>query len=444
MKKLIALLLALVLCAGLAPAAVAEETVYTLPEFDITGDKVTILCWGGSTKALVHTEGGQYYRVNQLLKEHYGIEIEVIRTTYEQLPSKAASLIISDNAPDLIFYKDEDFPSFIVQNVAQEVSPWIDFSDPFWADLQPTADMWKYKDGYYLIPSNKVYNDSYIYYWKDMFEDAGLETPLELYRNGEWTLSKMQEMMYELTLDEDRDGIMDVYGLCMHSNMGYYITGEDFVNYDPVTGLFENNLRNPAHNAYFDFQYNTSSAVDGSRLMAFNAGPDFIGRKAAMLWSAAWIRTTFSEYIKSGQVEFAPSPILDGAESCCVKGRTDVYWMGKGCKNPGGAAAVLACMRYMNVDPELQAKYEKEDQEIYGWTDEQKALMKEMDESPYFTKLIFRHAGVGNWGNAAEGQWNLWSDVGLFEVPWLSTVEKFYPVLQAEIDVANGMVTQGE
>ena len=90
---------------------------------------------------------------------------------------------------------------------------------------------------------------------------------MDLYEEGEWTFSAMQEMMKDLTIDEDRDGIIDIYGLVMHPIYSFSICGEDFVTYDAETGLYANNLRSPALAEFFDFLYNTSTAGDDDYLI---------------------------------------------------------------------------------------------------------------------------------------------------------------------------------
>lgn len=410
----------------------ASSTKYTLPKYTITGNTVTLLCWNSQSE--VDKETGAFYDSNQLLKQNYNCSLKLIRTTYEELPTKAASLVLSGSGPDLIFYKDQDFPNFIKNNIVQDVSKYLDFSNPLFSDLKATADKWKYNNSYYFFPYNTMYNDSYVYYWKSYFEDAGLETPLQLYKAGKWSLDKMQEVMKQLTQDTNHDGVVDIYGLVCHPIYAYHCTGTDFVTLDSKTGKYTNNLKDTHLNAFFDFLYNTSSAGDNSRLMDYNTVADFQAQKGVMMWDQAWCLGTFASQIKEGKIEFAPSPFVQGTDAYYAKGRVDGYWMGKGCSNPGGAAAYLAVCRYMNVDPTLKAKSKEKLKTNSGFTDAMFTLQDEMNSSK-FTLTGCISQGVGNWGN--DEQWNLWSDVGLYKVPWSSTVQKFYPVLQGEIDKAN-------
>ena len=412
------------------PSGGSGNTKTEWPKYEITGQTVKYLCW--SNKKDLEDSTTYLYRSNALLKEHYNCEISIVRTTYEELPTKAASLVLSGESPDLIFYKDQDNPGFIKNNIVQETSKYIDYSLPLWKDMKSVNERLSYQGKQYFIAFNE-FNDSYVYYWKNIFTDAGLETPLELYKKNEWTLSKFQELAKAVTADTDRNGVVDLYGFSVHPYEVFQCNNVDFVTVD-ANGKYTNNLRDPGHNAFFDFMYNTGSIGDNSRLMAYNNTSDFTAKKTAMYWGNAWVLSTLYDQFKAGEMEFAPSPKVDAKDQYYVKGRVDGAWIANGASNPGGAAAYLAVCRFMAFDEEYKAAQRVVDQEKSGFNEETYALFDEMN-SDKFTKVYYKQPGVGNWGNDA--MWNLWSDVGLWNVPWASTVEKFYPVLQEEIDQAN-------
>lgn len=402
-----------------------------LPKYDITAPTVKWLCW--NDKKSLTDENEYFYEVNKLLKENYNCELEFIRTTYDELPTKAASLVLSGNSPDLIFFRPQDYNTFIKQNLVQNMSSYIDFSDPLWAGVKDVNDQFAHGGKYYLCVYEWL-NNSYIYYWKNIFTDAGLQTPLEKYRAGEWMLSDMRELMKQVTTDSDRDGLIDMYGIAMHPSDIWNCVGADFVTRDK-DGKWQMNLRDPKLNPFFDFLYNTSSVVDNSRLMAYNVIADFNAKKTAMLWYEAWLLPTLGEQIKAGEIEFAPSPQVDGTDKYYVTGRAETAWVGANCANPGGAMAFFAVCRYLQTDPEQKARLREKDKTLYQYTDEMFALQDEMNSSR-FTKSYSWQSSIGNWASD-EGMWNLWSDVGLYETPWANTVEKFAPILQANVDMAN-------
>ncbi len=432
MRKLTVFLLTMLLLASLVCTASADDELpYGLPKLDITGDTVTYLTWD-SQKTL------ETNAANLLMQKVYGCKIKVVRTTYAEIAQKAATMVLSGNAPDLIKYRNQEFPRFITTNVAADVTDMLDFSDPLWADLKDTADFYQYQGRYFVFPCGKIYNNNIIYYYTSYFEDLGLETPKELYEQGEWTVSRMRELMKELRQDEDRDGVVDIYGLVLHPIYSYVCCGEDYVIWDPDTGLFKNNLRSPALADYYDFIYETSSAGDDSRLMSLEDIACFNSKDAVMLWGERWLASTYYDQIMSGEIDMAPPPRMDGTDEYYTGGRIDVFWLGQGSSNPNGALAYMACQRAIAQNEGLARELlEEAGQTLKEWPEEYKAFFDEIDAPEKFTMIIPKAAGVGNWGNDNDGMYDLYSISTQFEWPWNTVVEKHYPILQEQIDITN-------
>ncbi len=187
----------------------AEGLPYGLPDLEISSDVVNYLTWDNQKNMDKDS-------ANLLMQRIYGCKLKVIRTTYAELPSKAANLRLANNAPDLIKFRNQEFPGFITNDIVANVSEYLDFDNPLYAGLKSAADAYAYKGEYYTFPTGEMYNNNYIYYWTSYFEDQGLDTPMDLYEAGEWTFSTMRERMKDLTLDEDRDGVIDIDGLVLH------------------------------------------------------------------------------------------------------------------------------------------------------------------------------------------------------------------------------------
>ena len=401
-----------------------------LPAYEITGDKVTMLCWGD--KKELQDETTYAGRMNALFKEKYNCELDYIRTTYEELPSKAAQLVLSDNSPDLIFYKQQDNPNFILNEIVQPVDDYIDFSMPLWADIKPMMDKYMYNGHYYMTVID-IINNGYVYYQKNMFVDAGLDTPLELYRSGKWTWSKFRELAQELTTDRDGDGRTDVYGCAITPLYFYMSCGEDFVKFEE-NGTAVNNMRSPAIANAMNFLFNLGSTQDGSRVQQGDGLEMFRNAEVAMLWNEAWVVSALADKFKDGSVEFAPAPMMDGADQYYTPGRINTTWLAAGAPNPGGAMAYLALERFVKVDPETKARFRAAEQEQTGFTDEVYALMDEMNSNKFVIQPN-QMEGMGNWGNS--DMFTMFNDLAQWDVPWSTVVETYYPVLQAQIEATN-------
>ena len=135
----------------------AGESSIELPKFDISGTKVRYLGWGSAKDWT--TEGTDAYESNEKLKKYYGAEIEFVRTTYDELPTKLAQLVLADTAPDLVHYKYQDNPSFILNDLVQEITPdLIDFDSPLWSGVKEVNQEYAF-NGKIFTPVIRLIND---------------------------------------------------------------------------------------------------------------------------------------------------------------------------------------------------------------------------------------------------------------------------------------------
>ena len=67
-----------------------------------------------------------------------------------------------------------------------------------------------------------------------MFDEAGETYPTELFDKGEWDWNKMLELAETLTIDSNRDGTPEQYGLANEEQEHIlYTTGKHFVTFMP-------------------------------------------------------------------------------------------------------------------------------------------------------------------------------------------------------------------
>ncbi len=437
MKRILSLLAALTLMlpAGLmVKTARADELPYGLPELDITSDVVTYLTW--DSQKSMETDAA-----NLLMQEVYGCKIKVVRTTFGEITGKAMNMRLSNNSPDLIKFRDQDVLTFINNDVVEDMTPYLDFDGPLYSGVKDEALMHAQKGKVYAVPINEIYNNNYIYYWTSFFEDQGLETPWELYQQGDWTFSAMREMMKDLTIDEDRDGVIDTYALVLNTIYSYLISGEDFVAYDAETGLYSNNLRSPALAEYFEFITNTGSAGDNTRMMSQEDISCFSAKNAVMMLGQAWtLGSTYYEDIMAGRIGIAPAPRMDSADENYVLGRVDYFWVGKDTANINGALAYLACCRVIEENKELANELKaRVGGTVIDWPDEIQEVIDEMNDTEKFKMLLPVYSSVGTWGNDNNGYWSMATQITEWETPWQTLVEEHYPLLQDSINQANGM-----
>lgn len=394
-----------------------------LPKLDIKSDKVKYLLW--SDKSELENPQKWYYQVNMVMKKYYNCELEFISTTYEELPTKAAQMVLSGQSPDIIFYKSQDNPGFIKNNIVQPVDDYIDLKNKYVKDS--TLDDMTVNGKHYMLGS--ISNNGRVYYWKQKFTDIGEKTPLELYKEGKWTLSKFKELAKKLTVDSNGDGTPEVYGCNVDMLYAYTACGEDFVKFNS-DGTAVNNMKSPAISKMMSFIQGIGKSGDNSNGGSFNDGT------AVMLWNESWMAGTMGEKFKAGTVEYAPSPKMDGSDTYYVPGRLNTDWLAAGAPNPGGAMAYFVCGKLFSKNEQLSKRYNEIQAELTGYTDEMVELNKELEDKSKFVPIISRMEGIGNWDSA--GMWKMIDEVSKWGTPWTTCLETYYSAFQAEIDRANG------
>ena len=301
----------------------AGESSIELPKFDISGTKVRYLGWGSAKDWT--TEGTDAYESNEKLKKYYGAEIEFVRTTYDELPTKLAQLVLADTAPDLVHYKYQDNPNFILNDLVQEITPdLIDFDSPLWSGVKEVNQEYAF-NGKIFTPVIHLINDGYVYYNVQMFEEAGLETPLELYRRGEWTWDTMRDLAEQLTV-KGSDGTVKVYGMSTGLEYFYLTCGRDFVTVGENDQL-TNNLSDANLAKVMNYVYRTGTAGSNCRMMIGQFQQEFLAGNIAMLNDEAWVRSMMYDKLKSGEVRFAPSPKMPDADQCYVNSLIETKWI---------------------------------------------------------------------------------------------------------------------
>ena len=360
-----------------------------------------------------------------------------MRTTYDELPTKLAQLVLAKDAPDLVHYKYQDNPGFVLSELVTEITPdLIDFDTPLWSGVKAVNQEYAF-GGKIFTPVVSLINDGYIYYNVQMFEEAGLESPLELYRKGEWDWDKCMELAQQLTV-KGSDGTVKTYGFAAAPEYFYMTCGEDFVKVNE-DGTLTNNLGSQALAKAMNLFYRSGTAGSNCRMMIGGNSEEFLAGNIAMFYDEAWARSLMYEKMKAGDVRFAPSPKMPGADTYYVNSLISTLWIAKGAPNPQGAAAYLSILRYNAVNPEANAASRAKEREKMGYTEEEYALIDEMNNPENFTFTRRIGPGVGNFGNT--DMYAMFNEVASWDIPWSTCVEKYTPLLQAEIDSYNEKVT---
>lgn len=272
--------------------------------------------------------------VAQFFLDYYGGNIDQIVTAPEEFYSKTASMIMSGDAPDLVGTLPQGYPSVVVQDLVQPTDDIFDINDPVFAHLKEPWDQYQLGGKHYVIPWLAMVTD-YVYYNKQMFEDAGLDTPRMYYERGEWDWNTYKELAGELTQDIDGDGEIDIYGASMvgwHEVFFVDSVGKDLVKPSEDGGL-ESNLRDPDLARGFNFLVDmiVKDKVVNPNLGNFNEM--FEGEKTAMVSAPFFWQNQWPAIKSAGKQEFVPMPKDPEADKYYQSGVLLGYFVPKGTEN---------------------------------------------------------------------------------------------------------------
>ena len=208
----------------------------------------------------VALDGTKYYTTTaykaafSAFESKYGCKFEYAQVEFNEYVAQISRRQSTGDPYDLLFIHGSFFPSIVIANACENLSSAIDTLKPKNTLENATSKFnWKVngKMGTYGICNSKSLNPYVCYYNKVMFEDAGLEDPLELYNKGQWTWDKILAMGRQVA-DTDTSG---AYFIGKQFNPTCFM-GESACYIDEQ-GRPVNNLRSPVVKQAFEILQKT-------------------------------------------------------------------------------------------------------------------------------------------------------------------------------------------
>ncbi len=322
-----------------------------------------------------------------------GINVEVIYTEYgNDYNDKLAGLVATGSAPDVIRMSEPK--AGWMKYMQPIVNTGYDFSDKAWNN--------DVKELYSVNGVQYAANLSYtpfvlfqtIVYHTDTMEEFGFEDPWELYKKGEWTWQKLEEMCKTWIKQGP-----DYYGVATaHYSMVAETTGVDFVSYDgkqwnmdlynsELLDIWRYTLENRENRIFVQSTNTTFDAVKHKALFAYT---DSTGLELSSI---------FNKKIKQrGVFAAAPMPKYEGKDY--YAGVTELVGWGVpiGAKNPKAVPYFISwygnLAKYdldaLYVDEQSRAVYEALVQEPNRFISMTSTIF-DFDANP-FVWYLFNHA----------------------------------------------------
>ncbi|NBD24141.1 extracellular solute-binding protein [Paenibacillus glycinis] len=281
-----------VLAALLTTVAVLYMPRGSTPQYE-TKNTVTVRAWAYSPSIPAYMDAFE--------RRHPGVTVQVkMFTSAERLYSELTAAITANTVPQLA----EIDSAFGIAGLADTgaLTPLrqeLATADGNRIDSRFTAS-YRYENQLWALP----YGGSVpvVYYNADLLGSAGAASASAL---APFTWGRMTTLAKELTLDVDKDGETDIWGLAADRDTPWYL--ENMMASESASGR---DPRVPAYRLWHDLVYR-----DGimSPLDNHLATSDFINGQAAFLFASSDKRTTLERYI-GGKFEFGvlPFPEIEG------------------------------------------------------------------------------------------------------------------------------------
>ena len=134
---------------------------------------------------------------------------------YSEMQMKLVSLHMSDEAPDVYDFTNQDYPSLLYKNILAPLDDLLNLDDPIFADEKPYIEGLRWDGKCYLIPN--IGSDRDLWVNAQILRDAGIpesEWPNAQYKAGTWTWDAFFDIVKRVS-----DPEAGIYGSMYDTNL---------------------------------------------------------------------------------------------------------------------------------------------------------------------------------------------------------------------------------
>jgi len=364
---------------------------YITPKYDMRNQTISFLS---------HWTPEDMRYVLAYLEKYSGPQVECITFPYGECGMKLQAMVLAGDPPDVYKLRMGDLTTLLFNNLWQDVTNDFDWDNRNWRDLEPFMPYVTVNGKVLVAP--EVNSNQVIWFYKALFEEYGMQTPLELWEKGEWTKDNFDDICRKLTIREG--GNTAIYGFGFSHTWIYDVFAMFDTNFAVFDGTsYKSNTADPKLADAMSYISNMAS-VERVWCELEKANAYFASGKLAMLYGGNFL--TGSEPYRSmnaeGKIDFVPVP---ENPTHGLGPRQDYYIEGHaipiGAKNREGAKAFIEIFNFYKQSQEQDLETTKKDLEVAGITVEQffryrscryyknpfTAIML-MDATPYFEQAL--------------------------------------------------------
>ena len=371
-------------------------------------------------------------------EKEYGCKVEWNVVSWNTWHAKFAATVTSGKPIDVVPVNDSDFINYASQSLIQPIDAYIEYNDPVWNRDVMNLYTWRGKH-YAMYLSWQQPDTSYIWYNKSMFEQLGVQEPIEYYKKGQWNFENFRKVAKEMTQDTNGDKKPDIYGfgttqyflfMCMNGNQIVNMSNEGItISLDKPSAL-------PGLQILQDMQHKDQSMPVNFSADVHKGFPE--GKFAMILergWQIIGINDLYNKKVFPDEIGFCPPPKgPDAGDKYYAPTMLDSTGISTGAKNPKGAAAWVYHSTAFNEktknDPVSVASRRRTISDAHR---------KIADEFLSKATVINTFAnGLGNWGAwNTGGQFLMMIDITRDNIPPSTAVSKYIGSLKSEVNTLN-------
>ena len=355
----------------------------------------------------LQTDGSASEQYKIFTSELYGGSIDYVQTTSGSAYfEKLATMISSDDSPDIVRYECRSFPTGMSKNMYESLDNDIDLDDPLWSGIKDIAENFTYKGVHYYYPYRITTNFA-LNYNKKSIEEYALDDPYDLYMNNNWTWDTFKKLLIDwCNADEKHIGYAGEGGMSFIAT-----TGTSLVKVQP-DGSVKNNIGDVNVTRAMDFcadLYRNGLTHQGElgdwvspqlwadnsdRVLFLGMNPEWTyGAAAAQVQNKSGVEDDICNTVSD--FAFVPFPRDPQSDEYSIAYDTFGYLVAKGAKNKKGAVDWINLNRVYETDENIIANKKKE---------------AVSPEPVYYTEGKYK--GYQKWALVwDEKQYDLWQDM---------------------------------
>jgi ABC-type glycerol-3-phosphate transport system substrate-binding protein len=291
-------------------------------------------------------------------------KVTLVRSDWNNWPAKIITRLAAGDPIDVIFAGAQNFPQFYTKGYAQPVDGYVDLKAKSIGKAAMDENM-KFDGKYYLAGNYTSAQPWMTIYNKTLMDENGIavkDQPLALYKAGKWNLDSFRALAKKLTLDADKDGKTDVYGVTTWNHFTWiYMNGSSLTTID-AKGQAKLNFDDPR---LLEALSKLKEAVDEGWYNPNNDSTGLERRTAAMYLERSWIPEQAQRNTKD-EIVAVPLPYGPGNKDKRNFFMFDGYGIGAGSKKQKQAGQFIdLCLKaWYEYDLAKEEKYSKQVREM--------------------------------------------------------------------------------